>query len=78
VGGPVAVRRKSDGAFLYQVRRTETGGSVWGWRSKPQYAPREGIAKMAIRVDLGMDLDQVDIIPRRVLEPGRRSNIVAG
>lgn len=75
MGGPVAVRRRSDGLFLYQAG---TDPAWWGWREKPQYAPREGLAKMAVRIDLGMDLDQVDIIPRRILEPGRRINVVGG
>lgn len=57
---PVAVRRKADGLYL-----DNTKGSGGGRFTKdPRFIKSEAKAKMLIRVDLGRDLKEFDILPR--------------
>lgn len=61
--GDIMVRRKSDGKVLVRA------GGVTGWVDRPRlgdkcYVRSITAAHTIIRVDLGLDLAEVDFIPR--------------
>ena len=55
----VAVRRKRDGKYLI-----DSAGTYGGWADKPRFIKSEAKARMMIRVDLGRDLSEFEIVPR--------------
>lgn len=70
----VAVRRKSDGLYL---QRPQARGHVH-WGDKPAFVKTRAKATVIIRVDAGMDLDEVEFVPRSLVEKAARKTIVAG
>jgi len=55
----VAIRRKRDGKYLI-----ESNGIYVGWADKPRFVKSEAKAKMLIRVDLGGDFDEFEIVQK--------------
>lgn len=56
----VAIRRRSDGLFLYTL--------VWPkllqTSETPKFLSSESAARLAVRVDMGLDLGEVDLVTR--------------
>lgn len=55
----VCIRRKKDGLFYI--------GKTRGFASAPKFLPSEAKAHVVIRVDLGADLAEYDVLTRKAL-----------
>jgi hypothetical protein len=56
--GDVCVRRKSDGRFLW----TRFGNVLVS--ETPKFLPSRGRAALSVRCDMGLDLDDVELVAR--------------
>jgi hypothetical protein len=56
----VAIRRKSDGLYL-----AKGGGHLGFFAEKPDLLKSQADAEMKIRIDMGRDLDEFEIVSAR-------------
>lgn len=59
----VAIRRKSDGLYL-----AKGGGHPGFFAEKPDLLKSRAKAEMKIRIDMGRDLDEFEIVPASEVE----------